>query len=159
MSMSCTSCSAGQYQPSAVSGSGHARRDAREMLAKSLESGDLDGAKAAFQRLKELSGGRMFRRFQSEPGATTTLRNDFSAIGAALDKGDIENAKAAYGALQDHLQMIREARDGRNNGQVSPDVMPQDGMSISMSFTYVSVSFSYASSAAPTTGTQLNVAG
>jgi hypothetical protein len=37
--------------------------------------------------------------------------------------------------------------------------MPQPGMSISMTFTYISVSFSYASSAAPTVGTQLNVAG
>ena len=159
MSMSCTSCSAGQTQPSAASGSGHARRDAREKLAKSLESGDLDGAKVAYQRLKELSGGRMFRRFKSEPGATATLRNDFSAIGTALGMGDIENAKAAYGVLQDHLQMIRDARDGRNNGQVNADVMPQDGMSISMTFTYVSLSVSYASSAASTTGSQLDVAG
>ena len=159
MSMSCTSCTAGQTQPSAVGGGWHARRDAREKLEKSLEAGDLNGAKQAYQRLKELGGGRMFRRFQSEPGATATLRNDFSAIGTALDAGDVENAKAAFGVLQEHLQMFRAAREARENADVSTDVMPQPGMSISMTFTYVSVSFSYASSAAPTTGTQLNVAG
>ena len=159
MSMSCASCTSGPSQSNSMGGYGHARRDAREKLVKSLEAGDLDGAKAAYQRLKELSGGRMFRQFRDDPGATTTLRNDFSAIGTALEAGDIENAKAAYGVLQGHLQMARDARDARNAGEVNADVMPQPGMSISMTITYVSLSFSYASSAAPTTGTQLNVAG
>jgi hypothetical protein len=159
MSMSGVSRHSGQTQPNAVSGDWQARRDAREALTQSLEAGDLAGAKAAWQKLKEFGGERMFRRFQSEPGATATLRNDFSAIGTSLQAGDTENAKAALGVLQEHLQMFREAHQAPDAGQVSADVMPQPGTSISMTFTYISVSFSYASSSASTTGTQLNVAG
>ncbi|MEO8636657.1 MAG: hypothetical protein ABI587_15390 [Gemmatimonadales bacterium] len=159
MSMSGVSRHSGQTQPNAVSGDWHARRNAREQLTQALEAGDLDGAKAAWQKLKEFGGGRMFRRFQGDPGATATLKNDFSAIGTSLRAGNMDNAKAAFGVLQEHLQMFRDAHEAPEGGGVSADVMPQPGMSISMTLTYVSVSFSYASSSASTTGTQLNVAG
>jgi hypothetical protein len=150
-----------------MGGYGHARRDAREKLASSLESGDLEGAKAAWQRLKELGGGRMFRQFRGEGGATTTLRNDFRAVGTALKAGDLEGAKTALGILNEHLQAARAVHNGQDPAEVSVDVMPpeqqqqqqQQQMSISMTITYISVSFSYASSSAATTGTQLDVAG
>jgi hypothetical protein len=107
MSMSGVSRNAGPAQQAAAGGYGHARRDAREKLASSLESGDLEGAKAAWQRLKELGGGRMFRQFRGEGGATTTLRNDFSAVGTALKAGDLEGAKSALDILNQHLQAAR----------------------------------------------------
>ena len=158
MSISPTSPSRGQSASSAGASIWHQRRDARARLENSIASGDLDTAKAAFQQLKELGGGR-FRQFRGEGGSTATLRNDFSAIGSALDAGDADGAKAAMAAMKQHFDAARAVHEGRPGSEVNADVMPQPGMSISMTFTYVSVSFSYASSAASTTGSQLDVAG
>jgi hypothetical protein len=60
-------------------------------LSKSLDTGDLDGAKEAFSDLKSISGGK---------AATPTLQEDWAALGHDLNTGDLSQAQVDFVQLQ-----------------------------------------------------------
>jgi hypothetical protein len=65
-------------------------------LKEALQSGDLSGAKAAYNNLVSLGKADIH---QNNPFTLTNRAADFSAIGSALQSGDLSGAQQALAAL------------------------------------------------------------
>jgi len=72
-------------------------------LQNSLASGDLNGAKAAFQTVQKLNqnsataGG-------SSLSSSSQLSTDLTALGSALSSGDLSTAQSAFATVQSDLK-------------------------------------------------------
>jgi hypothetical protein len=96
------------------------RQSDLKQLGEALQSGDLAGAKAAFNAIVALgksgpfAGGNPFKINQRE--------GDFNALGQALQSGNLADAQAAFATLQatfDHRRL-----DPPNGGSgVGPDII------------------------------------
>jgi len=92
------------YQPlSSTSNDGSARGGAMKSLVDGINSGDLSGAKAAFDALQKHRQGGAAASSSATGSATGTSQRDqdIAAIGKALDSGDADAAKQALAKLQE----------------------------------------------------------
>jgi hypothetical protein len=82
-------------QPVPAHGSGHAREQlsAGRDLKQALASGDLDGAKSAFETLAK-----------NAPQGANFNGGNFAQLGKALRSGDIAGAQAALSAMGQNLR-------------------------------------------------------
>jgi hypothetical protein len=77
------------------------RLDVRQ-LNEALQSGDLSGAKAAYNNLVSLGKTDIN---QNNPFTLTNRAADFSAIGGALQSGDLSGAQQALAALDNTFKV------------------------------------------------------
>ncbi|MGA8541247.1 MAG: hypothetical protein WB566_17220 [Terriglobales bacterium] len=72
-------------------------------LQNSLASGDLNGAKSAFQTLQKLN-----QSLETASGSSATsssqLTTDLTTLGSALSSGDLSTAKTAFATVQSDLK-------------------------------------------------------
>jgi len=76
----------------------HTRQTDLHQLGKALGTGDLAGAKAAFQEIAKLGQGGPFA--SGDPFSNSQREQDFTAIGKALQAGDLAGAQKAFSDLK-----------------------------------------------------------
>ncbi len=97
-----------------------ARRSDLKQLGEALQSGDLAGAKAAFNAIVALGKNGPFAG--GDPFKINQREGDFNALEQALQSGNLADAQAAFATLQamfDHRRL-----DPPNGGSgVSPEII------------------------------------
>ncbi len=76
----------------------HTRQTDLHQLGKALGTGDLAGAKAAFQEIAKLGKHGPFA--SGDPFSNSQREQDFTAIGKALQSGDLAGAQQAFSDLK-----------------------------------------------------------
>jgi hypothetical protein len=74
-----------------------------QTLQNSLASGDLNGAKSAFQTVQNLNQSLETATGSSASGSSQ-LTTDLTALGSALNSGDLSTAKTAFATVQNDLK-------------------------------------------------------
>ena len=105
-------------------------REAMEQLQSALNSGDLDGAKKAYQTIQSLAPQDGKQKPQGNSGS-----DPFKALGDALDSGDLDAAKKAMAQIQSHRAHHHgrhaQAADAQSQTAVTATVVqdeePSDG--------------------------------
>lgn len=105
-------------------------REAMEQLQSALNSGDLDGAKKAYQTIQSLAPQDGKQKAQGNG-----VGDAFTALGDALDSGDLDAAKKAMAQIQSHRahhgRHARKAADAESQTPVAATVVqdeaPSDG--------------------------------
>jgi hypothetical protein len=107
MSISPVSFNSGVSQTN--SSSANSIQQTFKQLAKSLQSGDLEGAQKAFSSLQQLL--RSGPSGQSASTQDNPIQNDFAALGQALSAGDLSAAQSDFTKLQTDLKAAGQSGD------------------------------------------------
>jgi hypothetical protein len=76
-----------------------------KQLAKSLQSGDLGGAQAAYLAIQKLLPNQPQNSQETAPASNSNpIAADFKALGQALQSGDLGSAQSAFSQLQNDLK-------------------------------------------------------
>jgi ribosomal protein S20 len=78
-------------------------QQALQSLKNSLSSGDLNGAKSAFQTVQKLNDGAAAAS-GSTGSSSSQLSTDLAAVGSALNSGDLSTAQSAFAMVQSDLK-------------------------------------------------------
>lgn len=77
-------------------------QQALQSLKNALTSGDLDGAKSAFQTVQKLNDGATAAS-GSAGSSSSQFSTDLAAVGSALTSGDLSTAQSAFATVQSDL--------------------------------------------------------
>jgi len=78
-------------------------QQALQALHNSLTSGDLNGAKSAFQTVQKLNQNSATASGESLSSGSQ-LSTDLAALGSALNSGELTNAQSAFATVQSDLK-------------------------------------------------------
>ncbi len=78
-------------------------QQALQSLQNSLASGDLSGAKSAFQTVQKLNDGAAVAS-GSTGSSSSQLSTDLAVVGSALNSGDLSTAQSAFATVQSDLK-------------------------------------------------------
>jgi hypothetical protein len=119
MSVSAISTSSAYQQVSSTTNQGSPRGGAMKSLIDSINSGDMSGAKSAFDTLQKNRPGAGATSSSGTDATTGTSQRDqdIAALGKAIDSGDADAAKQALAKLRDDGKNAAGAAQGPEGAQ------------------------------------------
>ena len=94
---------------------------AQQNLEQSLSSGNLSGAKQAYDSLSKLIQNGPGAKNGQAFGGNTTIQKDFAAIGSALKSGDASGAQKAFLQFTQDLKSAHSAQAAQSAQRTDSD--------------------------------------